>query len=688
MRSALLVLLFLWVFPQESPVKTVTSVPDKMTFCGIELTLSESAKDKIRENMKKLYENPKYFNAAVERAETYMPFVEEALQNVGAPSDLKYIALVESNFISDAVSSSNAVGFWQFKADPGREYGLRIDSLIDERKHIFRSTEAAGLYFINANRDFDNWIYAVVSYYEGLTGAVQHTDPNYYGKKEMEIDDKLHFYAMRALTYKLVYEEALSVSSIPRIWTEPFSAAGPISIKDLANKHNMKEEDLATYNKWLGMKMIPEGTVATYYVPHTNILYPGHKTDPNKVAGGGRPKPLEVVANINPTPIPTPPAPKDTAKPAPTPNPKPDVLPTPMVNPNPPIKPTGATNAKVAALPSNNLSSEIAAAYRIEEDLNYMSDSVVNELPEYLVYTGKRQLADIALYYKKKYADLLSWNHFALGVEPAVGSLVYVVKPKKANFHPVKKGENLQKIAAFHHTSVKKIQAANRMEKTEFGIYEGQKLYIKQTRPKGEKLIILLGAYISAGYIEKNPSQPIEQPTPKPVEPTPPKPKEEIKPIEPKVEPKVEPAPKPIPVPTPITPTPVTPPAPALVVTSLWINYTVQAGESLWAIATRFGTKVEIIKKANDLQTETLSPGKVLKIFAKSDKITDIPNIEIIPKDEPIVPKPLNYTVLKGETLTVISKKFNTTPDAIMKLNGLNSPNIREGQILKVFSNK
>ena len=673
MRSALLVLLFLWTFPQKQPVHT-TAIPDKMTFCGIELTLTESAKDKIRENMKKLYENPKYFNAAVERAQTYMPYIEEALQNVGAPDDLKYLALVESNLVSDIVSSSNAVGFWQFKAIPGMEYGLRIDSIIDERKHIYRSSEAAGLYFINANRDFDNWIYAVISYYEGITGAVKHTDPNYYGKKSMEIDDQLHFYALRALTYKLAYAEELSISAVPRIWTEPFSATGPVTVKELAAKHNLKEEDFLNYNKWLGAKSIPAGTIATYYIPHTNILYTGHKNDPNKVIGGGRPAPLPapVAATVNPTPQP---APKDTIKP------KPETLPTPVVtNPNPPIKPTGANSAKAVAFPYTTLSGEYAASYRIEDDLNYMSDSVANEFPEYLLYTGKKQVADIALYYKKKYADLLSWNHFTLGVEPPIGSLIYLVKPKKAKFHPTKKGETLQKIAAFHHTSVKKIQAANRMDKTDFTIYEGQKLYINETRPKGEKIIILLGPYISAGYIEKNP-QPTEQPAPKPVEPTPPpKPKEEIKPIEPKVEP-------PLPTPNPnANPMPVAPPV--HVFTSIWINYTVQAGESLWAIANKFGTKVEIIKRANELESEVLSPGKVLKIFAKPDKLTDSPTIEVLPTDEPILPRPLNYTVLKGETLTVISKKFNTTPDAIMKLNGLNSPNIREGQVLKVFSNK
>ena len=65
-----------WRFEQP------TKVPDTTVFCGIEITIEEGAKDKIREIKKKLYENPTYFNAAVDRGDTYLPFIEEALKDL------------------------------------------------------------------------------------------------------------------------------------------------------------------------------------------------------------------------------------------------------------------------------------------------------------------------------------------------------------------------------------------------------------------------------------------------------------------------------------------------------------------------------------------------------------------------------------------------------------------------------
>ena len=69
-----------------------------------------------------------------------MHFVEEILKRQGIPEDFKYLAIQEGEFISDAVSSSNAVGFWQFKKASAQELGVRVDAAVDERKHIIAST--------------------------------------------------------------------------------------------------------------------------------------------------------------------------------------------------------------------------------------------------------------------------------------------------------------------------------------------------------------------------------------------------------------------------------------------------------------------------------------------------------------------------------------------------------------------
>ncbi|MFN0204188.1 MAG: transglycosylase SLT domain-containing protein, partial [Bacteroidia bacterium] len=370
----LLLLLSLFISLRYHHTSRQVTVPEKMMYCGIELTLTEGAQEKIQQHVKKLYENPRYFNLAVDKAETYMPFIEEAFQDAGVPDDLKYLAIQESNLQAEAVSSSNAVGFWQFKADPAREMGLRIDSLLDERKHIFRSSQAAATYFNRANADFNNWIYAVIAYYEGLTGGVQHTNPEYYGKKQMTVDENLHWYAMRALAYKIAYEEGMRISSAPKTWLEPQLATGPITLKELAQKHSVKEDDLFRANVWMVGKRIPIEVSATYYLLRTGG-YTAHKNDPAKFLPKTKPQPVVASNTPKPTPIATPPiiAKIDSPKNVETPS---EVLPTP--------RPTASTSVNKQPLPTfsqptekspavspQDLPPSAIATYNIEEDPLY-----------------------------------------------------------------------------------------------------------------------------------------------------------------------------------------------------------------------------------------------------------------------------------------------------------------------------
>ena len=73
------------------------------------------------------------------------------LKENGIPDDFKYLAIQESGFISDAVSSSNAVGFWQFKKLTADEVGLRVDRKIDERQNIVTSSRGAAKYLQKNN---------------------------------------------------------------------------------------------------------------------------------------------------------------------------------------------------------------------------------------------------------------------------------------------------------------------------------------------------------------------------------------------------------------------------------------------------------------------------------------------------------------------------------------------------------
>jgi LysM repeat protein len=106
------------------------------------------------------------------------------------------------------------------------------------------------------------------------------------------------------------------------------------------------------------------------------------------------------------------------------------------------------------------------------------------------------------------------------------------------------------------------------------------------------------------------------------------------------------------------------------------LTYRVEPGDSLWTIAKKFNTTVEILKRVNELETDKLEIGQ---------KIIIPEEFEILPEppvNELEVPQPIPYTVMPGDTLWLLSQKFNTTVDAIKEANNLEKDEIIVGQEL------
>ncbi|GKU83007.1 hypothetical protein NCCP28_24030 [Niallia sp. NCCP-28] len=104
-------------------------------------------------------------------------------------------------------------------------------------------------------------------------------------------------------------------------------------------------------------------------------------------------------------------------------------------------------------------------------------------------------------------------------------------------------------------------------------------------------------------------------------------------------------------------------------------NYIVVSGDSLSLIAKRFGTTVEALKSSNQLTSDMLRVGQALVIPANNSTAAS-------PAKEPTASA--TYTVVAGDTLSVIAKKFNTSIDQIKETNNLTSDTIRVGQILTI----
>lgn len=246
--------------PLPQQIRTI-SLEGNFNFAGEALPMDVAD---IRERLEREILINSYLHAStllkIKRTTRYFPEIERILQEEQMPDDLKYLAVAESA-LENATSSAGAKGIWQFMEATGKAYGLEINSEIDERYHLEKSTRAACRYLREYHHKFGSWLLAASGYNMGgprLTRQMAEQRAGSFDELELNAETSRYIFRIVALKTILDAPDHFGFNLLPEDYYPPFDKfkrveiSGPVTNwGDFAKEHGTNFRQLKIYNPWI-----------------------------------------------------------------------------------------------------------------------------------------------------------------------------------------------------------------------------------------------------------------------------------------------------------------------------------------------------------------------------------------------------------------------------------------------------
>ena len=246
-------------FPQGYKIIS-PEIPAYLEFAGEKIPTENF---EVYERMEREFLSNTYWHSAtilaIKRANRWFPIIEPILKKNNLPDDFKFLCVAESN-LENVISPAGATGFWQFMKPAGEKYGLEINSQVDERYDVEKSTEAACKYLNDSYNMFGSWITAAASYNMGQDGIEEQQgrqkSNNYFN---LVLNSETSRFVARIISLKYIlqspekygFDITEEKKYKPLAYDEVTLDSSVTDMADYANSLGVNYFVLKMYNPWL-----------------------------------------------------------------------------------------------------------------------------------------------------------------------------------------------------------------------------------------------------------------------------------------------------------------------------------------------------------------------------------------------------------------------------------------------------